>query len=357
VSEETSTLDLEGRAERLKMERLLELPRDALVELEALDPDDVRRVRERISDLVFAQGAGVFDNLLAASKLLPDRFAATIAQRVFPPMVTAQIAGSLEPDRAADLIVHVDIDYLAELSGHVDPRAISHIIPALPDPVMVDVARRINQQGDHLTAGRLVGHAPDRVIPQFLAAIPDERDLLEIAFFLEAKERLDDIVRHVPDDRIAALLAVAAREELWPEALRLTTHLSDAELARLAGIAAEAPAETVASLVRAAQREGLWPSLLPLVARIQDADLPNVARVDELRQPEVLAAVVRAGGQTGQWDTIVRVVAAMDGDARREVAEHLPDLDELHREQLVAEAKALGLWDRLGPVADRLEPT
>lgn len=348
-------MDLEARAERLKLERLLEVPAGSLAQLEELDPGDVQRVRERISDLVFAQGAGAFDNLLKASRLLPDKLAASIAQRVFPPMVTAQIAGSLDPDRAAALIVHVDTAYLAKMSGHVDPRAISHLIPALPDRVMVDVAREINQQGDHLTAGRLVGHAPDRVIPKFLAAIPDERDLLEIAFFLEAKQRLDDIVRHVPDDRIATLLEVAGREELWPEAMRLTTHLADDELARLATIAAAASDETIVSLVRATQREGLWPSLLPLVARIEDADLPRVAGVDELRRPEVLAAVVDAGAETGEWGTIVRVVAAMDADAQREVADHLPELDELHREQLVAEAEALDLVGELGPVADRFQ--
>lgn len=345
---------LASRAERVKMARLLHMEGEQLAFLDAVDPDDIARVRERIADLVHDQGAGAFDNLLSASRLLPDTVTAKIAQTVFSPVISALVSGKLEPKRARKLIRHVDVDYLADMAPHLDPRSIADVVQALPDDVMVATAREINRRGDHVSAGRLVGVAPDRVIPKFLDAIPEERDLLEIAFFLEDTSRLDAIVRHVSSERVERLLATAEREGLWAEAMMLTGHLSESETARIAAVAADAPEHTVESLLAATHEQDLWETLLPLVGHMTDDDMPRVAGTPTLQQTDVLVAVLDAAAATEEWDTVVRVVAAMDEPAQAAVAENLPELTGTRREQLQAAAVELGVVDELGPVAGRL---
>lgn len=298
---ERGTADaLEARAERLKKARLVHVDDDAAGFLEQLPPHDVRVVRERLSHLVFAQGEGALDNLLQASRLLPNALAAMIAQKVFPPVITALVSGKLDGDRASALIRHVDTGYLADMAPHLDPANIADVVQALPNDVMVEVEQEINRRGDHVSAGHLVGVAPDRVIPDFLAAIPDERDLLEIAFFLEAKDRLDAIVAHVDDERVARLLL-------------------------------------------AAEREGLWPTLLRLVHWMRDGDLPKVAGAPLLQRRAVVLAIVEAAAEVDEWGTVARVAAAMDEDGRTAVLGHASAVDAAHVAALRDAAERLGL--------------
>ena len=346
---------LASRAERVKMARLLHVDEEQLGFLDDVDPDRVGRVRERVADLVHEQGAGAFDNLLSASKLLPDAVTAKIAQTVFSPVISALVSGKLEPKRARKLIGHIDVAYLADMAPHLDPRSVADVVQALPDDVMVATAREINRRGDHVSAGRLVGVAPDRVIPAFLDAIPDERDLLEIAFFLEDTSRLDAIVRHVSSERVERLLLTAEREELWPEAMVLTGHLSQEETARIAAVAADAPQHTVRSLLASAHEQDLWETLLPLVGHMTDDDLSKVAGAEMLQQRDVLAGVLDGAGRSDQWRTVVRVVAAMDDHDQAAVAEALPELTDVQRDRLRQAAADLGIEDELGPVAARLD--
>ncbi len=334
---------LEARAERLKFERLLHLEDGELAFLESLASREVRPVRERVSDLLHDHGAAHFERLVAASRLLPTPVVAGIAQRVFPPVICAQMAGSLDPEQAAALIRHMDPSFVAELSEHVDPRAVAHLIPVLPDDVMVRVAVEINRREDHLTAGRLVVHAPDRVLPRFIAAIEAERDLLQIAFFLEDWNRLDAIVSHIPDDRLERLVAAAHDDGLWQQALALAAHLSDEQASRIATATARAPQDVRASLLATVIREDLWHALLPVVAQVEDDLLPAIANLPELRDAAVLHAILDAVTEPDDWEVLVRVVVAMDDSARAGIAEALPALTDEQSRSLVDAASRLSV--------------
>ncbi len=348
-------MDLDARAERLKFARLLRLDDEDLAFLEDLPAEATRPVRERVSDLLFAAGEGHFDRLVAASKLLPNPVTASIAQRVFPPLVCAQVAGTLQPKRAADLVRHIDVPFLASMASQTDPRAVAHIVPRLPHEVMIAGAKELNRRRDHLASGRLVGVAPPDVIPDLLAVIPDDGDLLEIAFYLERKDRLDGIVAHVPDERLRNILAIARERELWPQALALTSHLGPEQGARVATVTASGPPEILSSLLEAAQREQLWDDLLPLVANMRDEDLPAVASLPVLRRPEVLRSALDAAAAVDAWDAVVRTVAAMDADVQAELTEAMPELTDDERAALARAADEIGVRDQLGPVADRLD--
>jgi hypothetical protein len=347
-------VDLDARAERLKLARLLHLDPDELRFLEALPAEVLSPVRERVSDLLFDQGRARFDRLVAASRLLPNALSVAIAQRVFPPLVCAQIAGRLEADRVAGLVRHADITFLADMAERTDPRIVAHLIPELPADVAVAAAREMMSREDHLAAGRLVGLAPDRLIPDLVDAVDDEGDLLEIAFYLEHKERLDPIVAHVPEERLERVLEVARERGLWPEALLLAGHLGVRQTRRLASVAVCAPDDTITAMLEGVHREGLWPQLLALVDPVEDEQLSRLAGHPTLRRREVLVDVLDAADEAARHGVVVRVVAAMGVEEQRDLAERLPELTARRQQRLARAAERHGLLDDLGPARPAL---
>jgi hypothetical protein len=349
------SVDLDAKAERLKLARLLTLDAEELAFLEHLPAEVLVPVRERVSDLLFSQGRARFDRLVAASRLLPNALAVAIAQRVFPPLVCAQVAGRLEADRVAGLVRHADIGFLADMAERTDPRIVAHLIPELPADVAVAAAREMMSRDDHLAAGRLVGLAPDRLIPDLVDAVDDEGDLLEIAFYLEHKDRLDPIVRHVPDARLERVLEIAHERDLWAEALLLASHLGTEQTRRLASVTVRAPRETITGLLEGVHRQGLWPQLLSLVEPVDDAELPPMASHPFLRQREVLVDVLAAAEHVEGWEVVVRVVAAMEAPEQDELVDRLPDLTAQQRRRMATAAERRDLLEAIGPARPVLE--
>src|SRR5437763_1086084 len=91
------------RPEILKLARLLNIDPDGIAYLEQIPVEDVRQLREQVTDLLFTAHGSALNRLAAASKLLPIRVVATIGQRAFGPMLSARIAGLLEPSRAVEM--------------------------------------------------------------------------------------------------------------------------------------------------------------------------------------------------------------------------------------------------------------
>lgn len=224
--------DLVVVAELRKLERLLDVRQGDLAHLEQLGPVTLRALREQVEATLHGQAGDALHAILAASRLLPDRLVASIAERTFPPVLTAQLAGLLEPERAAALVGHFSTGYLASLAAHVAPDAIAPIVPRLPRPVLLDVAAEVDRRGDHLTAGRLVGLAPDDALGALVAAIPDAADLVEIACLLEAEHRLGDIAATLPDQRVDDVLRTVDQRGWWGRALALAERLPQDQLVR-----------------------------------------------------------------------------------------------------------------------------
>ena len=225
--------DLVVVAELRKLERLLDASAEDLRHLERLGPVTLRGLREQVEATLHGHAGDALRAILAASRLLPGRLVASIAERTFPPVLTAQLAGLLEAERAADLIGHFSTGYLASLSAHVAPDAIAPIVPRLPRQVLLDVAAEVDRRGDHLTSGRLVGLAPDDALGALVAAIRDEADLVETACLLEAEHRLGDIVATLPDQRVDRVLRTVDQHGWWDRALALAERLPADQRARV----------------------------------------------------------------------------------------------------------------------------
>ena len=86
---------LQGRAEILKLARMLGPRPSELAYLEAVGLADLRALREQTVEVLWDADGATMSRLAAASKLLPAALTATIAQRAFGPLLAARMAGHL----------------------------------------------------------------------------------------------------------------------------------------------------------------------------------------------------------------------------------------------------------------------
>ncbi len=228
-----SRVDLQTQAEVLKLGRLLGREPDTLSYLAELPAEDVRALREQVTDRLFDAHAATLNRLAAASKLLPVGLVATLAQRAFGPVLSARITGLLEPARAVEMSERLPVDFLADLAVELDPRRASAVIAKIPPQQIAAVTRELIARGEYVTMGRFVGHLPRQSI---LAAVReiDNPSLLQVAFVLERKDKLGELIALLPERRISGLVADAREGRLWLQAADLLDNLDDERAAALA---------------------------------------------------------------------------------------------------------------------------
>jgi hypothetical protein len=150
------------------------------------------------------------------------------------------------------------------------------VIARIPPRQVAEVTAELLRRQEYVTMGRFVGRLGDDAIAAALEVM-DDRSLLHVAFVLEEKDRLEDLVARLPDERLDGVLHAAATADLWPEALDLFGHLSEHRRAQLADRAAAQDDAVLDSLVSAAHEHGLWDELLPLMAFLPDSAKARVA--------------------------------------------------------------------------------
>lgn len=256
---------LERKAEVLKLARLLDIDPDELAALEAVDPQALRELRERVTERLFDGHIGAFRRAVHASGLLPVGMSATIAEKAFGPMLCARLAGLVDTRRAVAVAAHLSPEFLADVAVHIDPRRASEVIAALPEALVRDAAARLARRGEHVVMGRFAGHLTESALRSVFDAL-DEADLLRIAFTLEGD--LDRAAALMPESRMAGILGAAAQDDLWLEALALMDDLSPARQDDLARMVS-ADEGLRASLLAAADREGVGPMARERLAAVE----------------------------------------------------------------------------------------
>jgi hypothetical protein len=217
---------LDARAEVLKLARLLRRDPASLQYLEQLPSNDVRLLREQATEMLFSADGHALSRLVAASKLLPIGLIAIIAERVLGGIITARIAGMLDPSRAVDVAAKLPVAFLADVATELDPRRASDVIARIPTSQIGEVTGELVRRAEHVTIGRFVGRLGDEAIHAALAEM-DGRKLLNVAFVLEEKATLDHLLGPVPQQQLAEMIDAAAGTELWPELLDLANWLRE----------------------------------------------------------------------------------------------------------------------------------
>jgi hypothetical protein len=256
-------MTLDARAEILKLARLLGTEPERLDYLERVDPEELRRLREQVTDVLFSANLGLLQRMATASRLLPGTVLARIAERTFGPLLCARIAGLVDVARGVDVAKRLSPAFLADVAVELDPRRASQIITRIPAPTVVAVARELVEREDWITIGRFVGHLPDGTVAESLEVIHDAA-LLQIAFVLDNKARVDDMLALLPERRLDGVLGTAAEHDLWPAALDLLAYVAEPRLARLLGSLDRLPDSARAEAVRHARELGVLDRLGPL---------------------------------------------------------------------------------------------
>lgn len=223
---------LAARAEVMRLTRLLQVAPGSLDGLERLPFDDLRLLRDQVTDALFDHDHHRYDRLTASVALLPGALVATIAEKAFGPMLSARVAGHLDTKRAADLARRLPAPFLAELCTELDPRRAGHIVEGIPTGRIVLIARELLARGEHVTTATFVAHLDDATLDAVIAVSTDD-DLLRIAFVVDDIDALDTLVARIDEERLRGILRVALHGDLWVEGLALLGALSDAGQARL----------------------------------------------------------------------------------------------------------------------------
>jgi hypothetical protein len=195
----------------MKLARLLGREPHDLAYLERLAADDLRRLRDGVTEVLYDADAAVLRRMAAASRVLPVGVIATLAQRAFGPLLSARLAGLLDLDRAVAVAERLPPDFLADVAAELDPRRARELIAAISPGLVAEITRELALRSDYVTMGRFVGHLQDEAIPAALGEL-DPAALLEVSFVLEDSGELDGLVEHLSpsqrrDPRIQARIA------------------------------------------------------------------------------------------------------------------------------------------------------
>ncbi|HET9103623.1 MAG TPA: hypothetical protein VFN55_09740 [Solirubrobacteraceae bacterium] len=295
---------LQGRAEILKLARLLGRDPAQFAYLETVALDDLRALREQTVEVLWNADAATMSRLAAASRLLPVALTATIAQRAFGPLLAARMAGHLEPERAVDVAAKLPTEFLAEVASELDPRRSSAVLALIPSWQVAAITRRLVARGEQVTMGRFVGHLGDDAIRAALAEM-DDPTLLRVGFVLEDKRRLPHLLGLLAPGRLDALIATAAEHDLWIEALDLLNHLDPDR---------------------------------------RSAIVASAITLDDAALEAIIGAVI----EHQLWDEAL-IIAEGDAALQAKLAERLPGLPRAQRRALARRASQAGGLDRLGP--------
>ncbi len=230
--------EIHGRAEVLKLARLLDVKPERLAYLEPVPPDDIRVLRERVTDLLFTANEPTFKRLAAASRLLPVSLVAMIGRQAFGPVLAARITGLLDPPRAVEMAETMPTSFLADVAAELDPRRARAVIAGIPARRGEEITRELARRHEYVTMGRFVGQLRPEALEAAIGVLSDG-DLLRTAFVMEEKQRLDELVELIGEDRLERLVEAARAEELWNEIVDLVSHLSRERRAALAQRARE----------------------------------------------------------------------------------------------------------------------
>jgi hypothetical protein len=302
---------LQGRAEILKLARLLHVEPAELEYLVAVPVEDLVALREAVTETLFRAHGGVLTRLAAASRMLPTSVVAAIGERAFGPMLSARIAGLLDPERAVDMAGRMPISFLADIAVEIDPRRASAVIGRIPPEQVGAITRELVARGEFVTMGRFVGHLSPKSIAAAVAAM-DDASLLRVAFVLESKDTVSEVVDLLGPGRTAGVIAAAVREDLWVEVLDLVSHLELRQIQPFLDIPQVSEVAALARIVAVAREEELWPQLLPLVEHLPEAAVGSLGQIvgGLGLGPDELRALRDAGNDPAVRPGLARLAAA-----------------------------------------------
>lgn len=242
----TPSTSLASRTEVRKLARVLGTEPEALEGMDEATPEDLRTLREALSDELLEQERRAFERIVTLADKLPAAVSASLAPRVLGAPLAARTAALLPAAKATDLAGRLPATFLAEIAKVVDARHIEHVIGELTPQTIAEVAAELQRQEEWLVMGGLVSQVSPASLAAAVGVLTDE-GLLRTGALLEDPDRLGEVVDGLDDARILAITELAAREQAWVELVGLGLLVPEAQRARvLAPVAAMDDADVAA---------------------------------------------------------------------------------------------------------------
>jgi hypothetical protein len=338
------------RAEILKLERLYGVAPQSLAFLESVPEATIRHLRLTAQERLFGDDLKLFQRLAAASVLLPQSLIAMVAEKIFGPVLGARVAGEMNWKRAVELANRLPIKFLADISLQLDPKRAESIIRNLPPARIREVAAELIQRREFVTMGSFVGYLSIEAIREAIRAITQPADLLHVAFFIDRKERLNELIRVLPDAQLMGVIVAAQDEtqDLWSEAVALMTHVDADYKRKLGDLVAGQDQAALNGLLHTAHRQQLWDDVLPVVACMSDAAQRRLSGLAELESIDVLRGILHSVEQNDLWRALLPLVGTMPPQPLVLLAEiATTELQPASLEKILQAADEANLWPAL----------
>ncbi|HEX4895796.1 MAG TPA: hypothetical protein VFV11_05640 [Solimonas sp.] len=342
---------LARRAERVRLARLLDIGEHDLEYLDALPVATLRALRERISARLFDQGRTVFEQVAAASRLLPVSLVAKLSEKVFGATLSARIAGFMPPERAIDVSSRLPVEFLGEVCLQLDPRRVAELLRGIPVPLIVQVSQQLAQRGEFVTMGRFVEQLPDGALRAVMDKLSNEQ-LLRVGLYVESDARLGTVVRFLSAERLNKAVGDALKggDALRVAGLALIGRVDEPLQRQLATAALRLADAPLVALIQTTRAEQLWGVLIPFVNLLDDEGLRRVFGLAVLREPEVLAEMIAAVDAQDLWAPLIGVLARVDAQLRQDLLEVAVAQDDVLIGGLLEAADRESLWPQLLPL-------
>ena len=194
------------QAEILKLARLLQREPEGLAYLARLPLRDLQQLRAQVTETLFTDHEAVLRRLAAASRLLPVSLVASLSENTFGPILSARIAGLMEPERADQVSQRLPTRFLADIAIELDPRRVEAVIARIPADRIREITDELASRQEYVTMGRFVGQLKDEALAAAINTLSDD-DLVETFLVMEDPPELDRLARLTDPDRIERLAA------------------------------------------------------------------------------------------------------------------------------------------------------
>ncbi|MFF2083973.1 hypothetical protein ACFVVM_09355 [Nocardia sp. NPDC058176] len=298
--------DLLTRSQLRMLAQTLNVEPAMIESLARLGAQDLRALRERISELLFDADEPVFARLSTLAPLVPNTLVTKVVATVVPPEVGGRAGGALglaHPNRVADVLSALPAQYLADAAPHLDPRTIGALAPLLSGTTLIPTAIELLRRRDYTTANRFIEHATDALIDDLERGIDDDIGLLRAVSVTPDTDRLNAVLARIPaarqtavlrattadtDETLLAGLSILARlddESRAHQVTALIEALDTEELTRVVSVAAENDALGELLTALAATGEPVRRRVAEIIGAAGDlaAALGEAASTDELR--------------------------------------------------------------------------
>jgi hypothetical protein len=261
----------DSRAELLRIANLMGVAPEDIEFIGQLSAESLYEFRQQLIEVYFEENPQL-RRLAKLAGMLPSAVIAKLTVDAIGPILAARVVGEVDTKSALAVLKRVPIDFICETAVQTDPRRIQPLFSQSPRPLSKAIADELINRKEYVAIGQLITYVEDDVMHHALGNASDI-DILMSSFLVEAKERLNDGVAMLSDERIASLVKTAAGQGMWLEALDLMSHLDYDEFRRVVSEAMRLDEPTLDDLLTFVSNEGLWYVAVPAVCLAEDPTL------------------------------------------------------------------------------------